>query len=442
MRSNSSAQIELVEPTPQQADSNASRFEHSSSSLLRQQVAERLAAHRSRRKSLAQPALFPDGDPANHHANPIAKAVAERYAHSQSYRDFLAAEAQRAIDQAHAVAEVAARNAEAVTAVQQQLLDDLEHWSDPTGPMLVPPPLPEPEPQAVVAHPVMPAYAVTVRPFDDSPLNPYQAPAAPPVSTAAAASEPAMEALHEAENVELDEEIAFRQAPVFDEPTVLLPANLIEFPRQLVAARKARPRLAEGPLREEAEAAETAQLRIFEVETEAAPPALPVVKAIEPEWASIHLDPPVLDVVEAPDTVFALPPQPAPLSQRLMAATVDACVLGGAFLGVVTAFALAARQLPSGPVTAGAAVATFVILFVLYQMLFFTFADATPGMRYARIGLCTFSDDNPTRAAMRKRTFALLLAACPLGIGFLWALLDDDRLGWHDRISRMYQRGY
>jgi len=63
-------------------------------------------------------------------------------------------------------------------------------------------------------------------------------------------------------------------------------------------------------------------------------------------------------------------------------------------------------------------------------------------MRYARIGLCTFGDDNPTRKAMRLRTFAILLAACPLGLGFLWACLDEDKLGWHDRISRMYSRSY
>jgi uncharacterized RDD family membrane protein YckC len=78
----------------------------------------------------------------------------------------------------------------------------------------------------------------------------------------------------------------------------------------------------------------------------------------------------------------------------------------------------------------------------VYQLLFFTFSEATPGMRYARIALCTFADDNPTRSAMRRRILAGVLAACPLGIGFLWAWLDDDGLGWHDRISRMYQRSY
>jgi len=83
-----------------------------------------------------------------------------------------------------------------------------------------------------------------------------------------------------------------------------------------------------------------------------------------------------------------------------------------------------------------------VVLTLLYQGLFFTLSDATPGMRYARIALCTFSDENPSRSAMRRRILAMLLAAIPMGIGFLWACLDDDGLGWHDRMSRMYPRGY
>jgi uncharacterized RDD family membrane protein YckC len=82
------------------------------------------------------------------------------------------------------------------------------------------------------------------------------------------------------------------------------------------------------------------------------------------------------------------------------------------------------------------------LLCLLYQALFFSFSQATPGMRCARIALCTFDDENPTRSAMRRRMLAMLLSACPLGLGFLWATIDEDRLAWHDRISRMYQRSY
>jgi hypothetical protein len=75
-------------------------------------------------------------------------------------------------------------------------------------------------------------------------------------------------------------------------------------------------------------------------------------------------------------------------------------------------------------------------------VLFFSLADATPGMLFARIGMCTFADSNPSRKALRRRIFASLLAACPLGLGLLWTLLDDEGLGWHDRMSRMYPRAY
>jgi hypothetical protein len=244
----------------------------------------------------------------------------------------------------------------------------------------------------------------------------------------------------------LDEEIAFRHDPIFDEPAEPpqpIAANLIEFPRQLVAPRKSRPRLAEGPLREDADTSPAAaQLRIFEVDAEqiatTPEPSLP-------EWASIRLDAPRERSVQPndiPEISFALPPQVAPLNLRLMAAAVDVCILTVAFLTFVTLAAYTAHQLPTGSTAAIAAAGLFLLLFVVYHTLFFTVADATPGMRYARIALCTFSDENPTRSAMRRRTFAILLAASPLGIGFLWAILDDDRMGWHDRISRMYQRAY
>src|SRR5207237_2939141 len=59
----------------------------------------------------------------------IAAAVAERYKNSQSYRAFLAAEAERAVQQAQAAAEVAALNAQALAAAQQSLLDALDEES-------------------------------------------------------------------------------------------------------------------------------------------------------------------------------------------------------------------------------------------------------------------------------------------------------------------------
>ena len=135
-------------------------------------------------------------------------------------------------------------------------------------------------------------------------------------------------------------------------------------------------------------------------------------------------------------------PDVASIPDRLMAGVVDAALVGIGFALFVLVFAACTTHPPTGkPLLIGGAI-VLVALYLLYQVLFFTFAEATPGMRYARIALCTFDDENPTRDAMRKRIFALVLAAAPLGLGFLYALFDEEHLGWHDRMTRMYQRTY
>lgn len=365
----------------------------------------------------------------------VASSVAARFAESVSYRDFLKEEAKAAVRQAEAAAEVALRNAAAVAAAQKQLLDEMQQWNEqasapaqadpsaeraglrqtaaPPNHMHANSPATEPQPATMLTVPSSMQAAIAAVPSFTEPLfspeERFQVPAEP------------------------------------TEPAVPLPANLIEFPRQLVAARRARPRLAEGPLRDEADASpERAQLRIFEVEASSVL-IEPTISTALPEWHTIRLDATEsARVAEQPDaqTSLALPVFTAPLSLRLMAAAVDGCCIVTAFLTAVAAAAYASPELPGGLYAAVATVGTLFVFGLLYYMLFFTLNDATPGMRYARIGLCTFSDDNPTRSSMRRRCFATLLAGMPLGLGLVWACMDEDGLGWHDRISRMYPREY
>ena len=439
----------------------------SAPAALKQQVAERLAAHRARRKNTS-PSAHPQPitPSANSRTARIAATVAERYAHSQSYRAFLAAQAEEAIHQAEAAAEVAALTAQAVADAQYSLLAELDELTanTATGPALVsaehttPQSQPAPEPAAVTPTPSQTTNTVlTVRLYEDISLLSTQLITAPHPPQSPDAFDEA-----EAESQALDDEIAFRQDPVFEpaSPTIDIPANLLEFPRQLVAARRARPRIAEGPLREDhVPPAESAQLRIFEVEPSQLS-TTPASESISPEWSSILLDAhPASAPAPITESEAVFNPIPLPLTAsfelRLMSGLVDLSIISAALLAFIAVFALIAHPLPSGHLTLqnalqtpavqnlaiGAALA-FVTLTVLYQWLFFTYSDATPGMRYARIGLCTLDDENPTRAAMRRRILALAVSAAPLGIGILWAWLDSDRLSWHDRLSRMYQRSY
>ena len=106
---------------------------------LREAAAARVAAHRSKRAGTqameaAREEAFNRSQQAGRgplreeraRAANVRDAVRARYEKSQSYRDFLAVEAERAVQQAQAEAEIAARNAKAIADAQMQLLEELK----------------------------------------------------------------------------------------------------------------------------------------------------------------------------------------------------------------------------------------------------------------------------------------------------------------------------
>jgi len=229
------------------------------------------------------------------------------------------------------------------------------------------------------------------------------------------------------------------------EPDLPIHANLIEFPRELVATRKMRPRLAEGPY---AVQRTEMQLSIFEVDpgaisTDPDPVcAEPVAAWSEPDWSDIKLEPQLREEAE-PEEMPATQPvvQLAPVGRRLMAALVDGVLIGVLLAGPAV---MAAHRMghPSAKVLMLGAVVAFLLGGLLYEALFLILAGATPGMRCACVSLCTFDGQIPTRAQLKSRLGALLLSLVPMGLGAAWALFDDDRLCWHDRLSRTYPRMY
>lgn len=317
----------------------------------------------------------------------------------------------------------------------------------------------------------MPEGALQVRPYEDLPQ--LTTPPAPQRS---------QQAVPAVEMEGLDDEIAFRLAPEFDEHLIEplpIQANIIEFPRQLVAARKARPRLAEGPLRgdeaaeyrEPAPQAEDAQqefqMRIFEVEPAYAEPAssaaataarAAVAEPVVPEWQ--HL---VLDAAEEEDDAPSWVPAPTPempvlpahtaegplpvasMELRFMSFLVDTICVGAAFVAfAAVAGWLGGQQLRAVPLTTlGILSAGLVVLMaIFYQALFFTLSHSTPGMFYANLVFKTLAGREPSRRMLRRRVGANVIAMLPLGLGLLWSLVDRRRLGWNDRISGVFLREY
>jgi uncharacterized RDD family membrane protein YckC len=227
------------------------------------------------------------------------------------------------------------------------------------------------------------------------------------------------------------------------EPDQPIPANLIEFPRELVAQRKMRPRRAERAFAEEGS---ERQLNIFEVDPgpiglQFGGSAAPALTWPEPEWSGLKLDAPALAEAEPEERPTAQPEvRLAPMGYRLMAAMIDGALMTVGFLGLALVTASIASDMPSAKIVGFYAVTAFVAIGLLYQALFLTLSESTPGMRCAGISLCTFDGEIPTAADLRSRLGALLLSVVPMGLGVAWALFDEDHLCWHDRLSRTYLR--
>ena len=66
---------------------------------------------------------------------------------------------------------------------------------------------------------------------------------------------------------------------------------------------------------------------------------------------------------------------------------------------------------------------------------FWTWRGRTLGMQSWGLQLETMDGTRPGFARATARFFAALLSWAPLGLGFLWQLVDRDKLAWHDRLS-------
>jgi uncharacterized RDD family membrane protein YckC len=135
-----------------------------------------------------------------------------------------------------------------------------------------------------------------------------------------------------------------------------------------------------------------------------------------------------------------LPPQPASVSRRVASALIDAVVL---FMAV-GAFGLTFTELSKAAlrprVMLLSAMAVSVALGALFQFIFLVYGRGTPGMRSAGLELCTFDGSAPAGFSRQSRVLAEVLSVLSLGLGFAWVLVDEDTLGWHDRISGTYLR--
>jgi uncharacterized RDD family membrane protein YckC len=433
-------------------------------------VNRRLAAHKNRKTATAGTETSSQGSaPGTSRAAEAAARVAARYAKAPSYSQLQAEEARVAVRHAEIATKVAL---EAQAAAETALagLHAAAQEQPSRGPAVVQPIVVQP-----IAPSIPPAANPEILPLPAQPQALVREQTTTQPAPAAAAVPPPLESERPSFGVRWDPDLPVR--PVERKPTANAKrvreefelsvedwwspaeatenlrhnplevaevepehANLIQFPRELIATRKIRPRLAEASITEA-----EGQLSIFEVD----PGAISTVSASQdtpssiwtrPDWSGIRLD---HQPVEQSASAAYQPPKRfpvAPMGLRLMAAAVDFALILASFVSAGFLVAHEFSTPPQGKVGELIGVAMLAFIGLLYYALFFAFQVGTPGMRYAGIGLCTFDDQSPTREQLWRRLGAMALSLLPVGLGIAWSIFDDDHMSWHDRYSQTYLR--
>ncbi|HEV2299705.1 MAG TPA: RDD family protein [Candidatus Acidoferrales bacterium] len=128
----------------------------------------------------------------------------------------------------------------------------------------------------------------------------------------------------------------------------------------------------------------------------------------------------------------------AELSIRRWAGALDAAFLVGVFAGFLELFRSMGGQVGWMRVDLVVYAAAFFLIYALYFSLFTVFSGATPGMQLLCLSAVGPDGEFPETRQLFWRSFGYILSGGTLMLGFLWALWDEDRLTWQDRISRTY----
>jgi len=161
-----------------------------------------------------------------------------------------------------------------------------------------------------------------------------------------------------------------------------------------------------------------------------APPHAPEAEPPAPELRPSE-PPPVLRDVRCSEPVASIP-------MRAVAGVLDAAVLlvaAGLFTGV---FQVLIGGLPLEPKVAAGLAGAVGVVAAFYLFLYVFYGAETPGMQWTGLRLLNYEGEPPRAGARLVRALGAILSAAALGLGYLWALIDEESLTWHDRMSQTF----
>lgn len=145
----------------------------------------------------------------------------------------------------------------------------------------------------------------------------------------------------------------------------------------------------------------------------------------------------------APESEIYTDAPVAPPADRLLAAAFDTVIMLVAFAIFSCVYVALNLRFGDGVIETGRiawlpyAVIGAAVL-VLYRGLCVFGNGDTPGTNWAGLTIVTFDGERPSRRDRLHRTVWALFSFVAVGLGLFWALVDEEKLTWHDLLSKTF----
>lgn len=131
----------------------------------------------------------------------------------------------------------------------------------------------------------------------------------------------------------------------------------------------------------------------------------------------------------------------ASVSHRMVAAAYDMGIIGLLVLTFLEILYWGCEDLASAiedPMNLAVLAAGPLLIGLLYESICLAARGKTPGMRAAGLKLVDFDGRRPSEAQLHMRVLGAFVNVLPVGLGLLWALVDEESLTLQDHISHTF----
>ena len=80
----------------------------------------------------------------------------------------------------------------------------------------------------------------------------------------------------------------------------------------------------------------------------------------------------------------------------------------------------------------------FLAIVCFYWIFYVGYLGGTSGMNWLGLRVLNFDGEPPSDAQRRTRALGTILSTLSLGLGFAWSIADEEKLTWHDRMSKTF----